>query len=83
MSTARKNSPSTREMERINWIEFREWVPREKIGTVLLPLGTLEPNGGARHRHYRAGGNGARDCFQYQCVGCGSVPLWIHWNHGC
>ncbi|PYK36689.1 MAG: creatininase, partial [Verrucomicrobia bacterium] len=27
MSTAKKNSPSTREMERINWIEFREWVP--------------------------------------------------------
>jgi creatinine amidohydrolase len=40
-----KNSgPSTREMERINWIEFREWVP-EKIKTVLLPLGTLEPHG--------------------------------------
>src|SRR6266566_4827331 len=44
MSTAKKNSPSTREMERINWIEFREWVPA-KIRTVLLPLGTLEPHG--------------------------------------
>jgi creatinine amidohydrolase len=39
-----ENAPSTREMERINWIEFREWVPA-KIQTVLLPLGTLEPHG--------------------------------------
>ena len=31
-------------MERINWIEFREWVPA-KINAVLLPLGTLEPHG--------------------------------------
>ena len=31
-------------MERINWMEFREWVPA-KINTVLLPLGTLEPHG--------------------------------------
>src|ERR1700675_1324029 len=38
------SSPSTREMERINWMEFREWVPG-KIGTVLLPLGTIEPHG--------------------------------------
>jgi creatinine amidohydrolase len=37
-------SPSTREMERINWMEFREWVPG-KINTVLLPLGTIEPHG--------------------------------------
>jgi creatinine amidohydrolase len=44
MSTAKKSSPSTREMERITWIEFREWVPA-KIRTVLLPLGTLEPHG--------------------------------------
>jgi creatinine amidohydrolase len=36
--------PSTREMERINWMEFREWVPA-RIDTVLLPLGTLEPHG--------------------------------------
>jgi creatinine amidohydrolase len=35
---------STREMERINWMEFREWVPG-KINTVLLPLGTIEPHG--------------------------------------
>jgi creatinine amidohydrolase len=44
MGITKNNSPSTREMERINWIEFREWVPA-KISTVLLPLGTLEPHG--------------------------------------
>jgi len=33
-----------REMERINWMEFRELVP-SKIQTVLLPTGTLEPHG--------------------------------------
>ena len=44
MNPAPQNAPSTREMERINWIEFREWVPA-KINTVLLPLGTLEPHG--------------------------------------
>src|SRR5829696_6286169 len=33
-----------REMERINWMEFRELVP-SKIDTVLLPTGTLEPHG--------------------------------------
>jgi creatinine amidohydrolase len=37
-------APSTRDMERINWMEFREWVPG-KINTVLLPLGTIEPHG--------------------------------------
>ncbi len=31
-------------MERINWMEFREFVP-ERITTVLLPLGTLEAHG--------------------------------------
>jgi creatinine amidohydrolase len=35
---------STREMDRINWMEFREVVP-SKIKTVLLPTGTLEPHG--------------------------------------
>src|SRR2546430_16518402 len=44
MKTAKKSAPRTRDMERINWIEFREWVPA-KIDTVLLPLGTLEPHG--------------------------------------
>ena len=31
-------------MERINWMEFREWVPA-KIDIVLLPLGTIEAHG--------------------------------------
>src|SRR5436190_12753353 len=44
MNSIQKNAPSTPEMERINWIEFRESVPG-KINTVLLPLGTLEPHG--------------------------------------
>jgi len=35
---------STREMDRINWMEFREQVPA-RINTVLLPTGTLEPHG--------------------------------------
>lgn len=39
-----KDSVSTREMDRINWMEFREVVP-SKINTVLLPTGTLEPHG--------------------------------------
>src|SRR5438445_12449352 len=43
-AAADQNGPTTREMERINWMEFREWVPG-KINTVLLPLGTIEPHG--------------------------------------
>lgn len=39
-----KDFVSTREMERINWMEFKEVVP-SKIKTVLLPTGTLEPHG--------------------------------------
>ena len=39
-----KDIVSTREMERINWMEFKETVP-SKINTVLLPTGTLEPHG--------------------------------------
>ena len=38
-------APTTREMERINWMEFRESVPA-RIETVLLPLGTLEARKG-------------------------------------
>jgi len=41
---AEAKEPSTREMERINWMEFREWVP-SRIDTVLLPLGTIEAHG--------------------------------------
>ena len=33
-----------REMDRINWMEFKETVP-SKTDTVLLPTGTLEPHG--------------------------------------
>lgn len=40
--------PSTREMDRINWMEFQEWIPN-KIDTVLLPTGTLEPHGVANN----------------------------------
>jgi creatinine amidohydrolase len=40
----KKDAPSTREMERISWLEFREWIPA-KIDTVLLPLGTMEAHG--------------------------------------
>ncbi len=36
--------PTTRELERINWMEFREVVPA-RVDTVLVPLGTLEPHG--------------------------------------
>lgn len=35
---------STRDMDRINWMEFREVVP-SRIDTVILPTGTLEPHG--------------------------------------
>ncbi|MBA2339891.1 MAG: creatininase family protein [Pyrinomonadaceae bacterium] len=41
---AQRSVVSTREMERINWMEFREFVP-SRIQTVLLPTGTLEPHG--------------------------------------
>jgi len=46
-TTPAKQSPdtvSTREMDRINWMEFREVVP-SRVQTVLLPTGTLEPHG--------------------------------------
>lgn len=39
-----QDEPTTREMNLINWLEFAEFVP-EKIETVLLPVGTLEPHG--------------------------------------
>lgn len=43
-SSTQPDIVSTRAMERINWMEFRETVP-SKITTVLLPTGTLEPHG--------------------------------------
>lgn len=39
-----KDLVSTREMNKINWLEFKEVVPA-KINTVILPVGTLEPHG--------------------------------------
>ena len=39
-----KDIVSTREMDRINWMEFKEVVP-SRVNTVLLPVGTLEPHG--------------------------------------
>jgi creatinine amidohydrolase len=44
MTARSANEPSTRDMERINWMEFGEWVP-SRIKTALLPLGTLEAHG--------------------------------------
>ena len=41
---AQTPAPTTREIERINWMEFRDVVPK-RVDTVLLPLGTLEPHG--------------------------------------
>lgn len=43
-----KDFVSTREMDRINWMEFREVVP-SRIKTVILPTGTLEPHGVANN----------------------------------
>lgn len=37
-------APGTRELERINWMELREWVPA-KINTVIVPFGTVEEHG--------------------------------------
>lgn len=37
-------APTTRDLARINWMEFREVVPA-RVETVLLPTGTLEPHG--------------------------------------
>lgn len=47
-AVAQKDFVTTREMDRINWMEFREVVP-SKIQTVLLPTGTLEPHGVANN----------------------------------
>jgi creatinine amidohydrolase len=45
---ARPGPVREREMERINWMEFREVVPA-RVRTVLLPTGTLEPHGVANN----------------------------------
>ena len=44
LTFGQKKEISTREMDRINWMEFKEFIP-SKINTVLLPTGTLEPHG--------------------------------------
>jgi creatinine amidohydrolase len=48
MAPAPADTLNTREMDRINWMEFREVVP-SKVRTVLLPTGTLEPHGVANN----------------------------------
>lgn len=47
-SQTTKDIVTTREMDRINWMEFQEVIP-SKINTVLLPTGTLEPHGVANN----------------------------------
>jgi creatinine amidohydrolase len=44
MPAAAQQAPTTRDLERINWMEFKELVPA-KVPTVLLPLGSLEAHG--------------------------------------
>lgn len=41
-------APSTRELNDLNWMEFRELVP-ERVQTVLVPTGTLEGHGVANN----------------------------------
>ncbi len=43
-AAALAQQPSTRELNDLNWMEFRELVPA-KIETVLLPTGTIEAHG--------------------------------------
>jgi creatinine amidohydrolase len=43
-ASAADPAPRTRELERLNWMEFRDWVP-SRVKTVLLPLGTMEAHG--------------------------------------
>lgn len=44
IAQTQKSKGSTLEMDRINWMKFKEIVPSQ-INTVLLPTGTLEPHG--------------------------------------
>lgn len=43
-----RDAVPTREMDRINWMDFKAAVP-SKVNTVLLPAGTLEPHGVANN----------------------------------
>lgn len=44
LAAAPPAAPSTRDLARINWMEFREVVPSQ-VETVLLATGTIEPHG--------------------------------------
>ena len=44
LPAAAQDAPTTREMNLIGWHEFAAFVP-ERVETVLLPTGTLEPHG--------------------------------------
>ena len=46
--TAALGQVPERELDRINWMDFRDAVP-SKVKTVLLPTGTLEPHGVANN----------------------------------
>jgi creatinine amidohydrolase len=41
---AHADKPPTRSLDDINWMQFKEWVPK-RIDTVLVTVGTLEPHG--------------------------------------
>jgi creatinine amidohydrolase len=43
-AAASAQQPSSRQMDELNWMEFRELVPA-KVKTVLVTVGTLEPHG--------------------------------------
>jgi creatinine amidohydrolase len=44
MASSRDDAPADRRLAYLNWMEFAEWVP-DPIGTILLPVGTLEAHG--------------------------------------
>ena len=44
LALAQTDAVPTREMNDINWMEFKEIVPA-KVDTVILPTGTMEPHG--------------------------------------
>lgn len=44
LTASAQDTLSTRELQDINWMEFKEMVPA-KVNTVILPTGTLEPHG--------------------------------------
>lgn len=44
VSTVSAQTPRTREIDELNWMEFKDLVP-QKINTVLIPTGTVEAHG--------------------------------------